>query len=197
MSQDTPLPVSDLLGNAGPLPEVRYGGRVYPVTLPCPLVVAHAERAVPALALENVRAAFAGTPDLAAEEAAVKAAVRGRQYGFGQPLYLSVIGGADGNKLILWACLKMKTPGVTLDDVKKMRRDEGAAADREAALEVVAPGFFRAAAGEAELPPSAREALAAEMELRTRADLLERKLRRLQRAAGRAEATASNSSPTP
>jgi hypothetical protein len=191
MSAEQPLPVADLMGNFGPLPEVHFNGKTYPVGLPCPEVIATAERMVPALALENVRAVFDGA-DLAAEEAAVKTAIRGRQYGFGQPLYLSVIGGPDGNKLILWACLKLKTPGVTLATVRDMLRDDDAAAGLEAALEVVAPAFFRVAAEESELPRRERERLAGELVMRATADLLERKLRRLRAEAGQAEATVSS-----
>lgn len=177
---EQPLPVSDLLGNDGPLPEVHWKGDVYRVGIPCPEVIAHAERAVPQLALANVREAWAGTPELAREEEAVRAAIRGKQFGFGQPLFMSVVGGADGNRLILWACMRLFRPDVTLADVRAMLRDEAASVELEAALEVVAPAFFRAAADLSDQPPALRRAMAEEMSAAALAAVLEQKLRRLQ-----------------
>jgi hypothetical protein len=181
MSQEQPLPVADLLGNDGPLPEVRFNGRAYPVGLPCPAVVAAAERAVPALALANLKATqeFADPAEYARDEAALKAAIRGREYGFGRSLFNSVLGGPDGNRLILWACLRLKTPDITLDGVRDMLRDEAAAAELEAALEVVAPAFFRLAAEGMDAPPADRSALAEGLAARVAADLAVTKLRRL------------------
>jgi hypothetical protein len=180
------------LGNDGPLPEIHFNGQVYPVGLPCPEVVATAESVVPAMALANLKGtqAFADPAEYAKDEARIKAAVRGKEYGFGRPLFAEVIGGADGNKVILWACLRLKTPGVTLKDVADMLRDETASVELEAALEVVAPAFFSTAAERMEAPPRDRQAMADTMAKQALASVLEQKLRRL-------TALASNSSPAP
>ncbi len=181
MSEEQPLPVADLLGNDGPLPEVHWKGNAYPVGLPCPEVIAYAERMVPVLALGNLKdtRVFADPDEYAKDEAAIKAAVRGKEYGFGRPLFVAVIGGADGNRVILWACLKLKTPTVTLDDVREMLRDDSAALELEAALEVVAPAFFRVAADGMDAPKRDREAMAEQMAAQALEGVLSAKLRRL------------------
>lgn len=181
MSAEQPLPVSDLMGNYGPLPEVHFGGRAYKVGLPCPEVVAYAERMVPVLALANLRETqeFADPAEYAKEEAAIRAAVRGKEYGFGRPLFTAVVGGADGNVLILWACLRLHTPEVTIDTVRAMLRDDAAAVELEAALEVVAPAFFRAAADRVDAPKRERDLLAERMAAEALEGVLSAKLRRL------------------
>lgn len=170
MSDTVPPTVADMLGNAGPLPEVVWRGKVYKLGLPCPEVVAHAERAVPGLALENVRAVFAGA-DLAAEEKAITAAVRGKKYGFGQELFLEVLGGPDGDTLILYACLRMNHPEVTVADVRAMRRE---ADGLELALAQVAGPFFMAGAETMTAPAETRAAVGAVLAARVAADLSSR-----------------------
>jgi hypothetical protein len=181
MSAEQPLPVSDLMGNYGPLPEVHFGGKAYKVGLPCPEVVAYAERMVPVLALANLRETqeFADPSEYAKEEAAIRAAVRGKEYGFGRPLFGSVVGGADGNVLILWACLRLHAPEVTVEAVRAMLRDDTAAVELEAALEVVAPAFFRAAADRVDAPKRERDTLAERMAAEALEGVLSAKLRRL------------------
>lgn len=170
MSESVPPTVADMLGNAGPLPEVVWRGKAYRVGLPCPEVIAHAERAVPGLALENVRAAFDGA-ELAREEEAVKAAVRGRKHGFGQALFNDVLGGADGDTLILYACVKLHHPEVTVADVRAMRRE---ADGLELAVSQVAPSFFQAGAETMAAPAETRKAVGDLLAVRVAADLLSR-----------------------
>ncbi len=176
MSDETtpPASVSAALGNAGSLPEIRWDGRTYAVALPCPAVLSKAERMVPRLAREylNELRDVLDPADWAKDDEMLRLAVAGGKWAYGHPLFRAVSEGPDGDALVLWACIALKHPAVTMADVRRMQVE--AADDCDLALLEVTPLFFVAGSMSARASPERRRALAARTEAEVRAGLAKR-----------------------
>lgn len=149
------MTVSDAVGNAGSLPTITWQGKTYHVAHATPKAVQRVEQ-------EVARAAFMNTqdmkgvlpPDKFAEfEGRTETAIRLKQHGFGQSLYIASLDGADGVLFPLFGCLGEKQPGVTMEDVRGMYRD--CRAEVRFALVQCGPDFF--AVGAAMLPATPEE----------------------------------------
>ncbi len=161
MADDIAPSASDALGNAGPLPTIDWNGTTYPVATPTPLVLKAVEQMVCRLAWDNVQAlkgAF-GPAEWADLKAETVTAIQARKWAFAQPLFNEALSGPDGNTLILWGCLAARTPGVTLEQVRRMQVE--AASDCEFALAAVRLDFFSVGSGTLPVSPEQRAAMLA------------------------------------
>lgn len=173
-----PLSVSDALGNAGPLPEVKWSGKTWKVGHPCPEAVAHAERLAARLAWDTVndlRDVY-DPKEFAELKASTTRDIQGKAWQFGGSLFNAMLSGPDGNAAVLYACLKLNHPTLGIEDVRRMTQESRD--DVELALLQVSPSFFSEAAERLSMPPDERKAAGVEMGLQAVSGLLKAKAAR-------------------
>lgn len=155
-AENHPPSVSDALGNAGPLPVINWNGTAYPVSSPTPLTLKAVEQMVSRLAWDTMQGlkGVLGPQEWAELRAETVTALQARRWAFAQPLFSETLSGPDGDALILWGCLSAKTPGVTLDQVRRMQVE--AASDCEFALSMVRLDFFTVGSGTLPVSPEQR-----------------------------------------
>lgn len=162
---DTPHPpsVTDALGNAGPLPVVNWNGKKWQVAYTTPAVIADIEEEVAASAYQHIVRMSRRLPPDAREEAkaAALAAVQANKFAFNQPAFWEVMGGPDGDDIMLAASLRVKHPEVTTETARRMRAEAGDEVDYAVAR--VTPSFFDAGADTLPLSPADKKRLAAEL----------------------------------
>lgn len=159
---DTPTPpsVCDALGNAGPLPVVNWNGKAYKVAAPTPAVLAAVERQAAAVATENVKALKGVLPPAEWQDLwdGLLSDLKARKWAYGRELFNAVSTGPDGDVLLLWGCLSLTHPELTVADVRRMQIDQPE--DTASAVAQVIPRFLEIAGRTLPLPAGAREAMA-------------------------------------
>lgn len=148
--------VGQVLGAAGACPEVEYAGRVWRVGFPTQRAKARLEELFAAQALAEVKAleGVLDPADYAGELAAVRDAVRSKQYRTWAPGWVAAMNGPEAGTLFLLSLLRENHPDATAADARALA--ENRADEVNAAVDRVAAPFFETVAADFPGTPAAK-----------------------------------------
>jgi hypothetical protein len=161
MSDEVPPGVADVLGAAGPCPEVVHAGKAWKVGWPTQKAKAILERLVVAQATAETLALRDAVPPEAFAELwnGLRRAIGAREYRTFGPGWAAALASPGGSLLFPLALILQHHPDATADDVAALREHAGEAF--ALAVAEVVPPFLSMLGADPQAPPGSRARLAA------------------------------------